>query len=107
MRESGVELPVVRRAEAAGYYVRKVAWVGRKGAPDRLFARRDRGQVYIEFKRPGETPRSSQTREHKRMRDAGIEVHVCDDAQDALRILWLLPGHNGGPTLGEIDRMLR
>jgi len=63
--------------------------------------------VWIEFKAPGETPRRSQILEHERMRMAGMEVHVCDNVEDALGILWLLPGHNGGPTLVEIDRMLR
>ena len=94
MREVAVENPVVYRAERAGFYVRKVAWVGRRGAPDRLFARKDRGQVYIEFKRPGEAPRSDQIREHQKMREAGIEVHVCDSVEDALIILGL---SNGGP----------
>lgn len=99
MRETGIELPVVYKAERAGYFVRKVRWEGRRHAPDRLFARKDRGQVYIEFKRPGEKPRKGQENEHKRMRAAGIEVHVCDSTVDALQILWLLPGHNGGPSL--------
>ena len=99
MREIAIEMPVVKQAERAGYYVRKVRWEGRRHAPDRLFARRDRGQVYIEFKRPGEKPRRGQTIEHRKMRKAGIEVHVCDNISDALGILWLTPGHNGGPPL--------
>lgn len=99
MRESAIENPVVAKAERAGYFVRKVAWLGRKHAPDRLFAREDRGQVFIEFKRPGEDARRGQRIEHRKMREAGIEVHVCDSVEDALKILWLLPGHNGGPSL--------
>lgn len=91
MLESGIENPVVKRAERAGYFVRKVQWVGRIGAPDRLFAREDRGQVYIEFKAPGEEPRRSQVEEHRDMRAAGIEVHVCDSVNEALHILWLTP----------------
>ena len=95
MLESAIENPVVKRAEQAGYFVRKVQWVGRRSAPDRLFARKDRGQVYIEFKRPGDDARLAQELEHKRMRDAGIEVHVCDNIDDAMRILWLRrPGSN-------------
>jgi hypothetical protein len=93
--ESAIENPVVKRAEAAGYYVRKVAWVGRRSAPDRLFARKDRGSVYIEFKKPGASATLSQSLEHERMRAAGIEVHVCDNVDDAMRILWLRrPGSN-------------
>lgn len=90
MRELAVEMPVVRRAEAAGFFVRKVQWPGRRNAPDRVFARKDRGTVYIEFKAPGEKPRLSQLREHDRMRKAGMEVHVCDSVDDALEILGLL-----------------
>lgn len=86
---SEVEMPVVTRAERAGYFVRKVSWVGRKSAPDRLFAREDRGEVWIEFKAPGEEATRLQKREHKRMREAGMEVHVCDNVIDALRILRL------------------
>ena len=95
MLESAIENPVVKRAEQAGYFVRKVQWIGRRSAPDRLFARKDRGQVYIEFKKPGEDARLAQKMEHDRMRAAGIEVHVCDSIDDAMRILWLRrPGSN-------------
>lgn len=95
MLEPAIENPVVKRAEQAGYFVRKVQWVGRRGAPDRLFARKDRGQVYIEFKKPGDDARLSQKMEHDRMRAAGIEVHVCDSIDEAMRILWLRrPGSN-------------
>jgi hypothetical protein len=96
-REASIERPVVKQAVAAGYYARKVQWVGRVGAPDYLFARTDRGQVYIEFKRPDGKPRQSQKLEHKRMRDAGIEVHVCDNVAAARRILWLDVGSNMPP----------
>lgn len=89
MRESQIELPVVARAEAAGFYVRKASWVGRRSAPDRIFSRKDRGTVWIEFKRPGEDATLAQQMEHKRMREAGMEVHVCDSIDDAMRILWL------------------
>lgn len=87
MAESAIENYVVKRAEAEGFFVRKVRWLGRVGAPDRLFARADRGQVWIEFKDEGEEPRGSQVREHGRMREAGFELHVCDNVEDALRIL--------------------
>ena len=95
MLEAAIENPVVKRAEAAGYFVRKVSWVGRRSAPDRLFARKDRGQVFIEFKKPGAAETLSQKMEHDRMKAAGIEVHVCDNVDDAMRILWLRrPGSN-------------
>ena len=90
MLEIEIESPVVTRAENAGYYARKVQWIGVKGAPDRVFSRADRGTVYIEFKAPGEGPTTRQKNEHREMRAAGMEVYVCDNIEDALRILWLL-----------------
>ena len=96
MRESQIELPVVARAERAGFYVRKVQWPGRRSAPDRLFAHPVRGTVWIEFKRPGEDATLAQQMEHRRMREAGMEVHVCDNVDAALRILGLREDDFGG-----------
>lgn len=89
MLESAIEQPVVRAAEAAGYFVRKVQWVGSRNAPDRLFARADRGLVFVEFKAPGKAPSLGQSLEHQAMRRAGIETHVCDSVDAAMRLLWL------------------
>lgn len=97
MLEIAIESPVCKKAERAGYFVRKVAWTGRKDAPDRIFSRKDRGTVWIEFKAPGEAPRLSQTMEHDKMRAAGMEVHVVDSIHQGLKILWLLPGQNEFP----------
>lgn len=92
MAESEIETYVVRRAERAGYFVRKVGWLGRRSAPDRVFSHVDRGTVWIEFKDTGEVPTTLQEREHARMRAAGMEVHVCDNVISALRILGLTNG---------------
>ena len=89
--EDEIENKVVQKAEAKGFFVRKLGWKGRTGAPDRVFARQDRGTVYIEFKAPGETADYHQVREHRKMREAGMEVHVCDSVDDAMRILRLWP----------------
>lgn len=71
--------------------MRKVAWPGRRAAPDRLFAHGLRGTVWIEFKRPGEDATLAQKQEHTRMRAAGMEVHVCDNVELAMKILWIGP----------------
>lgn len=89
MVELGVEMPVVRRAEAAGWFVRKVQWVNRIGAPDRVFIKGNR-TVWIEFKDAGKKPRKAQELEHDRMRAAGAEIYYCDNAYDALKILGLV-----------------
>lgn len=75
---SGVEEPVIAHAKANGFLVRKVTWLGRQGAPDRMFSRSDTGPFFVEFKRPGKRPRRLQEREIARMRAAGITVHVID-----------------------------
>lgn len=89
--ESEIEDFVMRRAEAKGFFTRKIRWPNRRAAPDTLFAREDRGTVWIEFKAPGEKADSHQAREHERMRKAGMEVHVCDNVNDAMRLLGLWP----------------
>ncbi len=87
-RESYIELNAVDEAEAVGWWCRKVVWQGRRSAPDRVFAKGGR-VVWIEFKRPGERPTVAQSREHDRMRAAGMEVYWCDDLNEARKILGL------------------
>lgn len=77
MRESKVETYLVERVEAEGGLVRKLKWVGRLGAPDRLVL--FPGEVlFVEVKAPGEKPRASQVREHARLRSFGAKVYTLD-----------------------------
>ena len=99
MKEAAVEHYARRRVKEAGGVIRKVRWIGRRDAPDRLillpgyFHRSSNGQqwvaprqVWVEFKRPGEKPRGSQLREHTAMRKFGCDVCVIDSFEgvDAL-----------------------
>lgn len=108
MRESAIERHLRRAVEAAGGQVRKVQWLGRNGAPDRVVmaaARpltrsldcawcRPRGRtVWVELKAPGEKPTRAQQREHERMRDAGQEVRVIDSLTAADALVQELFGH--------------
>jgi hypothetical protein len=86
LAEATVERSVVAIAERAGWLVRKVAWLGRRGAPDRLFAKGGR-VVLIEFKAPLKEPRIQQEREIRRLQLAGIEVHACNDIGMGCKIL--------------------
>lgn len=86
MLESSIEDWVCGRAEAAGWFVRKLKWIGRRNGPDRFFAK-DGRVVLIEFKRVGEGARSGQAREIDRLKKAGVEAHVIDSPLAALRIL--------------------
>jgi hypothetical protein len=86
MRESDIEKHLVKRAKALGGEVRKVAWIGRRGAPDRLvmLPRRDGDEhsaLWVELKAPGVKPEAYQLREHERMRKMGQRVVVIDSIE--------------------------
>lgn len=80
-----VQNPVMAHGKANGWFVRRVQWIGRRAAPDTVFAK---GGVtlWIEFKDAGKAPDAQQAREHERMRAAGMKTFVIDDA-DAGRAL--------------------
>ena len=89
MRESVVEAYLVKRVKSLGGEVRKVSWVGRRGAPDRLVmlpyrtsaeAGFSRASVsfWVELKATGIRPEAYQLREHARMRAMGQRVVVID-----------------------------
>ena len=95
MRESSIEDYLVRRVRELGGEVRKVQWIGRKGAPDRLVMLPPGIVVYpgpefgytiwVELKAEGlaalfpHTPHERQQhREHERMRAMGQLVVVID-----------------------------
>ena len=91
MRESQIEAYLVKRVKALGGEVRKVQWIGRRGAPDRLVMLPYEKVIFntaiwVELKAPGVKPETHQLREHKRMRDMGQRVVVIDSIEgvDAL-----------------------
>ena len=80
-----------------GWMVRKVSWVGRKGAPDRVFLR-DGRTIFIEMKRPGDQPREIQWVEIKALRQAGVIVEYADSVESVKAIL---RGEVGRPAPGD------
>ena len=99
MRESQIEKYLVKRVKELGGEVRKVQWVGRRSAPDRLvmlpklvrfsrstptFSIEGEGQtLWVELKNPetiktfpGDARERAQVREHERMRKLGQRVVV-------------------------------
>jgi len=95
MRESDIEAHLVKRVKELGGEVRKVKWIGRNGAPDRLVMLPVRlsgvlrdyppATIWVELKAPGlaalfpHTPHERQQhREHERMRAMGQRVVVID-----------------------------
>lgn len=87
--ESVIEDTTVAWAEMEGWTARKLRYIGRRGAADRLFYGRGR-LVLIEFKDPDGEMSALQAREYRRMKDAGVEeIYVVDNLADACRILGL------------------
>ena len=108
MRERDIEAHLVKRVKELGGEVRKVQWVGRIGAPDRLVMLPCRSEklvkafkhfalptdtikpsqtIWVELKAPGAKPRPSQLREHDRMRALGQRVVVIDSLEGVEELL--------------------
>jgi hypothetical protein len=77
MRERDIENYLVKRVKALGGEVRKVNWVNRRGAPDRLVMLPDKA-FWVEVKAPGVAAEPHQLREHTRMREMGQVVFLVD-----------------------------
>lgn len=86
LRESDIEDYLVKRVRAMGGEVRKVRWIGRRGAPDRLVMM-PTATIWVELKAPGKTPEPHQLREHERMRALGQRVEVVDSLQSVEGLL--------------------
>ena len=103
MRESTIEAHLVKRVKELGGECRKVQWVGRRGAPDRVVmlpvfgpaTRLDQPPrvvrsgctIWVELKAPGVKPESYQLREHERMRRMGQRVVVIDSIESVEELL--------------------
>lgn len=91
MRERDIERHLVRRVREMGGEVRKVQWIGRRGAPDRLVMLPDeaghRRGFWVELKAPGEGPKAHQEREHGRMKRMGEPVFVVNSIDQVEALL--------------------
>ena len=86
VRERDVEGYLVKRVEALGGEVRKLKWIGRRGAPDRLVMLPGRS-FFVETKKPGEDAEKHQHKEHKVMRAAGLRVVIIDSIDSVDEVL--------------------
>ena len=94
--EANVEDAVIDYAEGYGFFRRKIKWIGRRAAPDNIFAKN--GIIFfIEFKKPGKDLRLDQKREVKRMRDAGIKVYVIDDIKKGCDLIDYIQANEKAP----------
>ncbi len=85
MRESQIENHLIKELKKLGIETRKVQWLGRAGAPDRLILAQ--GGIYVELKAPGKLPRENQLREHIKMRAAGMRVEVIDSLEGVDKLI--------------------
>jgi hypothetical protein len=95
MRERDIEAYLVKRVKAMGGEVRKVQWIGRRGAPDRLVMLPRTWSVsgnlctaiWVELKAPGVKAEAHQVREHQRMQAMGQRVVVIDSLKGVDEVL--------------------
>jgi hypothetical protein len=97
LRERDIEKHLVKRVKELGGEVRKVKWIGRRGAPDRIvmlpralhneFGMLTSCTVWVELKAPGVPAEAHQMREHLRMRNVGQRVVVLDSIDGVERLL--------------------
>jgi len=104
MKERDIEKHLVKRVKQLGGEVRKVQWVGRVGAPDRLVMLPERhwvlidsavvGTIWIELKNPdtvktfpANAHERAQYREHQRMRAMGQRVEVIGTIEQIEELL--------------------
>lgn len=76
MRESEIEKYLIDSLLKIKIRTRKVKWLGRDGAPDRLILAR--GGIWVELKAPKKKPRLNQICEAKVLRAAGMQCIVID-----------------------------
>jgi hypothetical protein len=89
MRESKIEQYLVDAVAYLGGEIRKLQWIGRNGAPDRVVMLPDGRLLWIELKATGEKPQPHQLREHARMARVGQRVHVIDSIEGVDQVLGL------------------
>lgn len=79
--ERRLEELLIKRCKALGWLTRKVQWIGRRGAPDRIVIRN--GVVrFLELKGPAGRLTPHQTAELARLQAAGVDARVIRTAAE-------------------------
>ena len=87
MRESKIEEYLVEQVVALGGEVRKIQWIGRNHAPDRLVMLPFKWPFCVELKATGEKPRPGQVREFARLAKVGMRVEIVDSVERVHEVL--------------------
>ena len=86
--ESKIEYYLKKRVVASGGRVRKLRWIGQRGAPDRFIwwpeEQKGMGPIacLVEVKAPGKKATAQQLREHARLRADGFSVVVAASVEE-------------------------
>ena len=105
MRERDIEKYLVKRVKELGGEVRKVKWIGRNGAPDRLVMLPMHDEdvdgwpyavgpfsIWVELKATGKKVEPHQAREHERMVAMGQCVALVDSIKGVDKLVNRLTG---------------
>lgn len=95
IKEQSIERYLVKRVKALGGEIRKVKWIGRRGAPDRLVLMPTKPAYararWVELKSPTGSLSSAQIREHARLRECGQSVYTLSSKEAVDRFLGIGP----------------
>jgi len=95
--ETAVENYLHRQVAKAGGTYRRVAWVGRRNAPDDLIAIPGLFPFFVECKADKKKkPRIGQLRDHARLRKMGFKVFVVSTREEVDRLFAEVTGANHG-----------
>lgn len=84
--ERSYERSVIAWAEQRGWLTRKIEYIARRGAPDRMFIRAG-AVVFIELKQEGGEQSHHQEVEMLALRSHGADAYVCYSDHAAKQIL--------------------
>lgn len=76
---------MIFKLQKIGVSTRKVKWIGRDGAPDRLILAD--GGIWVELKAPGEKPRANQKIELETLTKAGMRSCVVDSIEQIDKLI--------------------
>lgn len=94
MRENKLEKYLTSQLSKIGVSTRKVKWIGRDGAPDRLILAN--GGIWVELKAPGKKPRANQKIELEALTKAGMTAYCIDSIEQIDELIGEIRGNTSG-----------
>lgn len=85
MLEDEIEAGADKWATDNGWFVRKLRYPGRRGAPDKLYVK-DGRVIFVEWKKPDGRRKGLQKREIRKINDHGGEAYFLDSVKAFIKI---------------------